>query len=176
MFSLWTLDQLLFINHHFVFRGQRAEFFLSKKIRQMKASQNYKYDIIKTSGLVQVWKCVLRLIWNVLCKLIVCTYMFTYDVIDVLIWQQVGWTPQKISVISVIFRPFVTKALVSSPKSMIITGIVQPPHMAAIIPKASKILSWALENRNWNKTMKCYKLSRNRAHFVRESEDLLTPY
>ena len=75
----------------------------------------------------------------------------TYDVIDVLIWQQVGWTPQKISVISVIFRPFVTKALVSSPKSMIITGIVQPPHMAAIMPRASKILSWALENRNWNK-------------------------
>ena len=78
MFSLWTLDQLLFINHHFVFRGQRAEFFLSKKIRQMKASQNYKYDIIKTSGLVQVWKCVLRLIWNVLCKLIVCKYLYVY--------------------------------------------------------------------------------------------------
>ena len=95
----------------------------------------------------------------------------TYDVIDVLIWQQVGWTPQKISVISVIFRPFVTKALVSSPKSMIITGIVQPPHMAAIIPRASKILSWALENRNWNKTIKCNELSRNiRIQFVRESE------
>ena len=35
--------------------------------------------------------------------------------------------------------------------TMIITGIVQPPHMAAKIPRASKILSWALENRNWNK-------------------------
>ena len=40
---------------HFVFRRQPAEFFFSKKIRQMKAGQNNKYGITKTLGIVQVW-------------------------------------------------------------------------------------------------------------------------
>ena len=36
----------------FVFRRQPAEFFFSKKICQMKAGQNNKYDITKALGLV----------------------------------------------------------------------------------------------------------------------------
>jgi hypothetical protein len=41
----------IFISH-FVFRRQPAEFFFSKKICQMKAGQNNKYDITKALGLV----------------------------------------------------------------------------------------------------------------------------
>ena len=43
----------IFISH-FVFRRQPDEFFFSKKIRQMKAGQNNKYDIRKTLGVMQV--------------------------------------------------------------------------------------------------------------------------
>ena len=45
---------------HFVFRRQPAEFFFSKKIRQMKLGQNNKYDITKTwpcAGLTLQGKC-----------------------------------------------------------------------------------------------------------------------
>ena len=44
--------ELLFISH-LVFRRERAEFFLSKKIRQMKPGQNKKYEITKTSSLAK---------------------------------------------------------------------------------------------------------------------------
>ena len=40
---------------HFVFRRQPAEFFFSKKIRKMRAGQNNKCDITKTSSLVQFY-------------------------------------------------------------------------------------------------------------------------
>ena len=40
---------------HYVFRRQSPELFFSKKIPQMKADQNNKYDITITLGLVQVW-------------------------------------------------------------------------------------------------------------------------
>jgi hypothetical protein len=43
-----------FFISHFVFRRQPAEFFFSKKIRQMKAGLNNRYDITKTLDVVQV--------------------------------------------------------------------------------------------------------------------------
>ena len=51
-FNLWAVKMKLFSDHFL-----EAEYFFSKKIRQMKASQNNKYDITKTSGLVQFWPC-----------------------------------------------------------------------------------------------------------------------
>ena len=50
---------------------------------------------------------------------------------------------------SVVSNPLVTNVLAKSPKSTIITGKVEPPHMAARIPNAINNLSCALENRNW---------------------------
>ena len=47
--------------------------------------------------------------------------------------------------------PLVTKVLAKSPNNTIITGNVEPPHMAAKMAKAMSNLSWALENRNWKK-------------------------
>jgi hypothetical protein len=56
----WLMKKMLVLIGKFssavgVFKRQSAEFFLSKKIRQMKGDQNNKYDIMsKTSGFVQV--------------------------------------------------------------------------------------------------------------------------
>jgi hypothetical protein len=40
---------------HFIFKRQPGEFFFSKKIRQMKAGQNNKYDFTNTYSLEHVW-------------------------------------------------------------------------------------------------------------------------
>ena len=57
------LKMQIFTNH-FVFRRQPTDFFFSKKMCQMKAGQNNKYDITKTWGFVQVCFQILNIIKN----------------------------------------------------------------------------------------------------------------